>query len=41
MILNTGWIPGYLQRTGEMLREYYKNKRNRQTYQAHQRAVNT
>ena len=30
MILNTGWIPGYLQRTGEMLREYYKNKRNRQ-----------
>ena len=27
MIINTGWIPGYLQRCGEMLREHYKNKR--------------
>ena len=29
MIINTGWIPGYLQRCGEMLREHYAN-RNRQ-----------
>ena len=27
MIINTGWIPGYLQHCGEMLREHYKNKR--------------
>ena len=31
MIINTGWIPGYLQRCGEMIREHYKNKRNKQT----------
>lgn len=29
MIINTGWIPGYLQRCGELLREHYQNKRNR------------
>ena len=30
-MINTGWIPGYLQRCGEMLREHYKNKHSRQT----------
>lgn len=28
MIINTGWIPGYLQTCGEMLRQHYANKRN-------------
>lgn len=30
-MINTCWIPGYLQCCGEMLREHYKNKRNKQT----------
>ena len=30
-MINTGWIPGYLQRCGEMLREHYNNKRNKHT----------
>ena len=36
MILNIGWIPGYLQTCGKMLRNYYKNKRNRQTLSEHE-----